>query len=130
MKHDEFVGEVQHRAQLASRGAAETAIRATLETLADRIPEATANHLADQLPREIGLHLRKGKPERLSLDEFYARVAARENGDIPTSVFHARVVLTMIAEAVSPGVMHKIRSEVPAAYDPLFLPEHGAVGAR
>jgi uncharacterized protein (DUF2267 family) len=129
MQHDEFVGDVQHRAHLASRGAAEAAIRATLETLADRIPEATAHHLADQLPREIGNHLRRGKPERLSLEEFYGRVAARETVDLATAAFHARVVLTIVAEAVSPGVMHKVRGEVPSHYDPLFLPERGFAGS-
>jgi uncharacterized protein (DUF2267 family) len=34
MKHDEFIGQVQHRARLSSRGATERATRATLETLA------------------------------------------------------------------------------------------------
>lgn len=32
MRHDEFIGEVQHRAKLPSRGDAERATRITLET--------------------------------------------------------------------------------------------------
>lgn len=32
MRHDEFVGQLQHRAHLASRGAAEGAIRASTST--------------------------------------------------------------------------------------------------
>ena len=126
MKHDAIVGEVQHRAHLPSRGAAEAAIRATLSTLADRIPQATAHHLADQLPREIGNHLRGGIVERLSLDEFYDRMSEREAVDHSTATFHARVVLTLITEIVSPGVMAKVRSELPASFDPLLLPERGA----
>jgi uncharacterized protein (DUF2267 family) len=126
MNHDAIVGEVQHRAHLPSRGEAEAAIRATLETLADRIPQATAHHLADQLPREIGLHLRHGIVERLPLDEFYDRISEREGVDRSAAAFHAKVVLTLLAEAVSPGVMAKVRREVPDSFDSLFLPERGA----
>ena len=53
MEHDEFVGQVQNRARLGSRGDAERAIRATLETLAERIADGTAQNLAAQLPVEI-----------------------------------------------------------------------------
>lgn len=129
MKQDAFVGEVQHRAHLGSRASAEAAIRATLTTLADRIPPATANHLADQLPRELGTHLRHGLLERLPLDEFYNRVSEREGVDRSAAVFHARVVLTLITEAVSPGVMSKIRRELPDNFGTLFLPERGMAAA-
>jgi uncharacterized protein (DUF2267 family) len=126
MKHDEFVGEIQHRTHLPSRGAAEAAIRATLETLADRIPEATARHLGDQLPHELGHFLRSGRPSRISLGEFYEHVAAREETDVATAAFHARVVITMMAETVSSGIMSKVRRELPKDYEPLLLPERGA----
>ena len=126
MKHDEFVGEIQHRAHLASRGAAEAAIRATLETLGERIPRGTAEHLAAQLPPEIGHHLRGHLFERFSLQGFYQRVAGREPADEPEAIFHARIVLTLIAEIVSPGVMVKVRRELPESYQPLLLPERGA----
>jgi uncharacterized protein (DUF2267 family) len=126
MQHDAFVGQLQHRAHLGSRGEAEAAIRATLETLADRIPQATAHHLADQLPREIGESLRRGIPERFGLDEFVERIAARGKVDISTAAFHARLVLTLVAEAVSYGIMLKIRQELPDQFGTLFLPEHGA----
>jgi uncharacterized protein (DUF2267 family) len=55
MRHDEFIGEVQHRVKLPSRGDAERATRATLETLGERLG-APDNHAA-QLPPEIGRHL-------------------------------------------------------------------------
>ncbi len=77
MKHDEFIGQVQYRARLSSRGDAERATRATLETLAERLAGGETNDLASQLPREIGEHLRRewsGIGERFSLDEFFRRV--------------------------------------------------------
>lgn len=57
MQHDEFIGQVQAKAKLSSRGDAERATRVTLETLRQRIPQGLANNLAAQLPQEIGHHL-------------------------------------------------------------------------
>ena len=81
MKHDEFIGRVQHYARLASRGDAE---RATLETLGERLAGGEPKDLASQLPPEIGLHLLRyaGMGERFSLDEFYKRVSEREGEDL------------------------------------------------
>lgn len=94
MQHDEFIGQVQHRAQLPSRGDAERMARGTLETLGERIPEQLAAHLASQLPHEIGEHLRRtvtmggaGTGERFDRSEFLARVAQRtEAGPEPISI--------------------------------------------
>ena len=126
MKHDEFVGQLQHRAHLRSRGEAETAIRATLETLADRIPPATAHHLAAQLPPEIGHALLHGNVEHLNIDEFLARVAEREKSTPAAAAFHARLVFSLITQAVSYGIMVKVRRELPESFAMLFLPERGA----
>lgn len=52
MDHDEFIGQVQHRARLSSRGDAQTAVRATLETLAERLAGGEPSDLAAQLPDE------------------------------------------------------------------------------
>lgn len=119
MKHDEFIGQVQARAQLPSRGAAETATRATLETLGERVPENVADHLASQLPSEIGEHLRRtevmgglGTGERFDLDEFVHRVADRGRVDEPVAVYQARVVLEVTDEATE-GIMGKVRQQLP-----------------
>jgi len=126
MKHDEFVGQLQHRAHLGSRGEAEAAIRATLESLANRIPLANAHHLADQLPPEIGEALRHGVMERFDVDAFIERIAARERVKFSTASFHARVVLSLLSEVVSYGIMLKVRRELPAEFETLFQPERGA----
>lgn len=126
MKHDEFVGQLQHRAHLGSRGEAEGAIRATLETLADRIPEATAHHLAAQLPPEIGEYLLHGRIERLDVEDFFKHIAERERKSLATAAFHARLVLSLITQVVSPGIMLKVRRELPESFGMLFLPECGA----
>jgi hypothetical protein len=58
MKHDEFVKEVQERGHMGSREEAESAIRATLQTLAERLKGEEAEHLASQLPPGVAEHLR------------------------------------------------------------------------
>lgn len=59
MKHNEFIGQVQHHARLSSCGAAERATSATLETLAVHLAGGEADDLC------VGADL----GERLSLDE-------------------------------------------------------------
>jgi uncharacterized protein (DUF2267 family) len=129
MKHDEFIGQVQHRARLSSRGAAEHATRATLETLAERLTSGEVDDLAAQLPPEIGEHLRhkwSTRGERFSLDEFFRRVSQREAVDLPEAVFHARAVIEVLSEAVSQGEMDDVRAQLPAEFDRLF--EAGSSG--
>jgi uncharacterized protein (DUF2267 family) len=121
MDHDHFIGQVQHRARLASRGEAEAAVRATLETLAERLLDDSAENLASELPRELGHHLRVNAPkfERMSLKEFFDRVTEREKVDEPDAVFHARCVMEVLSEAVSPGAMEKLRQQLPEEFEPL-----------
>jgi uncharacterized protein (DUF2267 family) len=119
MQHDEFIGKVQDRAHLPSRGDAERVTRATLETLGERIPEQAAEHLAAQLPLEIAEHLRRtmtmggaGTGERFGLDEFAVRAAYRGHMAEPDAVYGARAVLEVVGEATQ-GSLDKVRSALP-----------------
>jgi uncharacterized protein (DUF2267 family) len=82
MRHDDFIGEVQHRAKLPSRGDAERATRATLEALGERL--GAADNVAAQQPSETGRHLTSSAEtfDRLLLDEFFEQVADKEGGDL------------------------------------------------
>ncbi len=132
MQHDEFIGQVQHRARLASRGDAERAVRATLESLAERLSDGMAENLAAQLPHEVGEHLRRkvsvaaGPGERFTLDDFFHRVSEAEGVELPQAVFHARVVLEVVEEATTGGLFAKLRDQLPDEWDRLF--EAGAEG--
>ena len=120
MNHDEFVGQVQHRAHLPSRGDAELIIRATFETLGERLPRESAEHVAAQLPPELGRHLKDHPFEHLSLHDFNERIAAREHADVPKASFHARCVLETLRSAISPGAVRKIRLQLPEEFQPLL----------
>ena len=103
MQTQEFLGQVQNKAHLATLGEAMRATRATLETLAERLGPDEARHLAAQLPHEIQLFLADGgtpMPERFSSDEFLLRVCAREGVALPESMDHARAVIDVLTAAV------------------------------
>jgi uncharacterized protein (DUF2267 family) len=118
--HDAFIGQVQARARLRSRGEAERATRAVLETLGDRIPEGLADNLAAQLPQEIGDHLRRtevlggaGTGVRFGRDEFITLVSERSGFDGPKAAFASRAVCEVVGEAVQGGLMAKVREGLP-----------------
>jgi uncharacterized protein (DUF2267 family) len=79
MEHDHLIGQVQHRARLSSHGEAEVAVRATLQTLEERISGGAYQNLIAQLPQGIGEYRdasdidRRRTGERFGLDEFLER---------------------------------------------------------
>lgn len=131
MKYDEFVGRVQSRARLGSMGDVVGAIRATLETLGERLQAGEAKDLASQLPREIGYYLFRGairvRGERFDYDEFVDRVAYRECVEPPQASYHSRAVMEVVGEAVSVGEMEDIVQQFPADFEPLFAGSSGNV---
>lgn len=129
MQYDQFIGEVQNRARLASQGEAVRAVEATLQTLAERLTGGEVKDLAAQLPQEIAFFLRgegAARGERLSLQSFLERISLRENVDLPKSIHHARAVLEVLQEAVSPGEIEDVLAQLPQEYRKLF--ESGSEG--
>src|SRR6266699_5587893 len=123
MKYDEFISQVQRRADLASREEAERATRATMETLGERLAGGEAKDLAAQLPPEIAQYLEQaytGIREKFSLDEFFWRVSQREGVDLTESTFHARVVIALLSEVVTLGEIENIKSQLPKDFAKLF----------
>ncbi|WP_175412560.1 DUF2267 domain-containing protein [Streptomyces sp. TRM64462] len=120
MDHDTFIGQVQHRAHLDSRGAAETATRATLETLAERVPAGLADKLAAQLPREVGENLRRvaTAPDQpatgmhMSNREFFERVATRAQANTAKAAHEARCVMEVVSEATGGSLTEKVRQSL------------------
>lgn len=102
MKRDQFIGEIQER-----------------------------GHMASQLPpggAELLRHERAGAGESFSLEEFFKRVNERRDPgvDKPRAVYHARVVIEVLQEAVTEGEVDDVCSQLPAEYAPLF--EAGSQG--
>ncbi len=126
MKHDEFVARVRDLAEVGTNEEAERAIRATFETLRERLAGNEPNNLADQLPEEIAAPLRgEGGRDNFSLAEFYRRVSEKEGVEETEAIRHARAVATVLEEAVTEGEMNHIREQLKAEYAELFGQQRG-----
>ena len=126
MKHDEFVARVRDLAELETNEEAEHAIKATFETLKERLAGNEPNNLADQLPEEIAPPLRgEGGRDSFSLAEFYRRVSEKEGVEEPEAIRHARAVATVLEEAVTTGEMDHIRDQLKPEYTEFFGQQRG-----
>ncbi|MEW6635881.1 MAG: DUF2267 domain-containing protein [Actinomycetota bacterium] len=121
MKYDQFIAEVRDLAELEDNERAETAARATLETLRERLAGNEPSNLADQLPPELQPPLRgEGGREAFSVQEFYERVARKEGVGTDEAVRHARAVATVLQSAVTGGELDDVRDQLGDEYAELF----------
>jgi uncharacterized protein (DUF2267 family) len=122
MQYKEFLGKVQHRIRVGEQSEAVGAVRATLQTLGERIASGEADDLAAQLPRELAYYLRQAdRDESFELGQFYKRVARRAEVDYPDAVYRAQAVVSVLEEAVTPGEMADMRAQLPDEYEDLFI---------
>jgi uncharacterized protein (DUF2267 family) len=115
-----FLSRVQRDAGL-SGPAAERAVRATLETLGERLSSGQARDLAAQLPGALGsLVANDSNAQAFDLSEFVRRVADREGTDPATAERHARAVFAALGRAVSADELADLASELPKDFDGLL----------
>ncbi len=127
MQYQEFLQRVEEQIGATqpstdTQRAAESAITATLETLSERLTGGEANDLAAQLPRELQTPLQRTaeEAEDFSLEEFYGRVAEREEVDIETARQDASAVMTVLGVAVTPGQLEDLMAQLPEEFNALF----------
>lgn len=121
MKADEFLKQVQSRAHLSSRDQAMEATRATLAVLGQRLFGGEAKDLSAQLPREIGSWLSEEEgSESFGMNEFFRRVSEREGTDIAAASEHAKAVISVICDTVTPGEIMDVQSQLPKDFATLF----------
>ena len=121
MNYKEFVGQVQHRLELAEFGQAVRSTRATLTTLGERLHEGEATDLASPLPMEIDRYLiAADSGQRFDYDEFLDRVSEREGVDRADANHHAQQLVALLAEIVPAGNLEKARNQLPDDYEALF----------
>jgi uncharacterized protein (DUF2267 family) len=106
---------------------AERAIRATLETLAERIDAGEARDLAASLspPLAASLHTTTAA-DGFDADEFLRRAAQREGVDLHTAERHVPIVLEALERAVGEQEYRDMVAELPEDYARL-LPRGRAV---
>ena len=121
MKGDRFIAEVRNLAELGNNEEAEKAIRATLETLRERLAGNEPSNLAAQLPPEIASYAEgSGGQDSFGVEEFYSRVAEKEGVGQDEAVKHARAVATVLQTAVTGGQLDDVRSQLGNEYKEFF----------
>lgn len=116
MNFDQFTGQVQHRLELPGTGETVRAIRATLSTLGQRIPEGDATDLASSLPMEIGWYLTgpvETHAERFDWNEFVSRVSDIEGVERSEAAYHAQVVVALVSAQVPDADVRQLRDQLP-----------------
>ncbi|OYR40942.1 hypothetical protein DJ82_06535 [Halorubrum sp. Ib24] len=120
MNFDEFTGDVQHRLELPGTGETVRAIRATLMTLGERLPEGNAADLAASLPIEIKWYLTGAVHEhgqRFDWQEFVERVSEIERTDPADAAYHARVIVDVVRSQVPESDFQQLRDMLPESGD-------------
>lgn len=125
MEYEQFVGRVEGRIGDAAPGEAEQAVISTFETLRERISDGEARDIAYRLPGELGepLRGRSGDPESFSLDEFFRRVAAREDVDEGRATAHVSAVMSVLGEALPEDEFRNVRAQLPREFHTLLQPQ-------
>jgi uncharacterized protein (DUF2267 family) len=120
VNEDAFLTTVEQLAEIG-RDRATRAMRATLETLGERIGVGEARDIAEQLPPELAPWIAgTGNPERFDVDEFLRRVAEREGVDVENAERHARAVFEALRRTVTAAEFADMQAELPKDFAPLL----------
>ena len=124
MQYHEMINMVQREAGLGSDSAAARALRATLSTLATRLAGGQPGDLAAQLPEELqppAMPASAGAGEEFAAHEFIRRVARELQVTDAHAEREIQAVFATLREAVTPGVVDNLRSQLPPEYDRLVM---------
>jgi uncharacterized protein (DUF2267 family) len=120
MDYETFVALVE-KSSRAQRDEAERAVRATLETLAERLSGGEARDIAAELPPELRPFLTDGRrPEPFDLREFLHRVSEREGVPEDIAARHVRAVFVALGVALSADELDDMASELPKDFGDLL----------
>ncbi len=108
-----FIDDASSRLE-EDREATEALLGAVLKTLGERLTFEQGRKVAATLPEELGgLLLVPKAGQGFSQEEFLERVAERTDVDPETVEEDARVVLSMVGEALPSDVLGKVRDQLP-----------------
>jgi uncharacterized protein (DUF2267 family) len=113
VNQERFLSIVQRQAGL-DRPSAEQAVRATLETLSERLMPGEALRVAGLLPEEIGLWIApKGVRELFDAAEFLRRAAGRAGTDAASAEDRAQAVFYALSRALTAPDFDTMVAELP-----------------
>ncbi|WP_274564512.1 DUF2267 domain-containing protein [Streptomyces spiramyceticus] len=123
MRYDEFLARVRERGEYANQDEAAQVTAAVLQVLAHRITPGEVKDLASQLsgPLKEALEINGDRrAESYGVEEFCRRIGERTGAHTRTAQWDASAVLSTLADAVSPGELNQVISQLPSGYAVLF----------
>jgi uncharacterized protein (DUF2267 family) len=123
MNYGEFMRDVRERTGL-DKEQAEKAVRATLNTLAQRLAGGEPKDLASQLPEELKetviLTTGAGEGIHWNAGEFVKKVADREGAPVDEARQHVRAIFAALRDAITPGEFDDVTSQLDHSYQELL----------
>ncbi|EGJ50013.1 DUF2267 domain-containing protein [Desulfocurvibacter africanus] len=121
MNFSQFVQRVQERSSAPSREASTTAAISVLTTLSERISRGQRLNLSAQLPNELKPpFMTDDRQEGFGVEEFVRRVQGRCGVEHDEAAALSRAVLGTLNEAIAPGEIDDVASELPKEFDSLL----------
>lgn len=124
MEYQQFIDHVVDEGAFGTKAEAEQATLAVLDLLGQRLSAGESTDLAEQLPSELKAPLDRhtGEAESFDVDDFLRRLAEQLGRGIGPEEARpqASAVLNTVAQAVSPGELDNLRSQLPAGFGALI----------
>lgn len=128
MQYNEFIKNVQQKANLNNSDEAARLVEVVLAALGERLYRTERDDLASQLPVELKQALYAVQPpentrddvRRFPVEEFYNRVRARTGVGYPAAVQQAKAVMAVLQDAVSAGEIADMMKTLPDEYRELL----------
>jgi uncharacterized protein (DUF2267 family) len=122
VNYGEFMKDVEQRSGL-DRDQAEKAVRATLNTLAERLAGGEPKDLASQLPEPLKdtvlLTAGRGSGMRIPVPDFIEIVADREGASPDEARKHIEAVMGTLRDAVTEGEFDDVMAQLDPEYQQL-----------
>ena len=124
MEYGEFLDHVGKLSGVKTPEPLTRAVRATFETLGERIEGAERRELAAELPAGMKEWLfEQPDSQHFALDEFYRRIAARSGLSRSETVTVARAVMVTLRRIITSGELGDVLILLPDEFLDLFVLE-------
>ena len=121
MDYKTFMDKVGEQTKIEDESKVVMLVKATFETLSERIPRTHRDHLAAQLPEGIKEYLPINlRVETITLENFYRRVSNRADLGYGDAVKYTADVMWVLKLAAAEGELKDILLSFPEEYNQLF----------
>jgi uncharacterized protein (DUF2267 family) len=131
MQYNEIINKIQELTGIREEKQAALLLHAVLGTLGDQIYRTEETLIASQLPKELKdvffeyqpKERGRGEVAHYAVEEFYNRVKARANVTFQEAQRFSAIIMHVMKQALSPGIIENLKKELPVDFHKLFEEE-------